>query len=66
MPGLVPQEGITFSKIDFRKLFFARLILKSELGNLVSELFKCKVKNYFVDTSYFIGFIKEVVHLLNK
>ena len=52
------------SEIDCRKLlFFARLILK-EHGNLVSELFKCRVKSYFVDTSCSIGFIKEVVQLL--
>ena len=49
------------SEIDYKKLlFFARLILK-EHGNLVSELFKCRVKSYFVDTSCSIGFIKEVV-----
>ena len=54
------------SEIDYKKLlFFARLILK-EHGNLVSELFKCRVKSYFVDTSSSIGFIKEVVQLLNK
>ena len=54
------------SEIDYRKiLFFARLILK-EHGNLVSELYKCRVKSY-VDTSCSIGFIKEVVvQLLNK
>ena len=49
------------SEIDYRKLlFFARLIFK-EHGNLVSELLKCRVKSYFVDTPCFIGFIKEVV-----
>ena len=54
------------SDIDCRKLlFFARLILK-EHGNLVSELFKCRVKSYFVDTPCSTGFIKEVVQLLNK
>ena len=54
------------SKIDYRKLlFFERLILK-EHGNLVSELLKCRVKSYFADTSCPIGFIKEVVQLLNK
>ena len=37
-----------------------------EHGNLVSELFKFGVKSYFVDISCSIGFIKEVVHLLNK
>ena len=46
-------------------MFFARLIFK-ERGNFVSELFKCRVKSYFIDTSGFIGFIKEVVQLLNK
>ena len=54
------------SVIDYRKLlFFARLILK-EHRNFVSELFKCKVKSYFLDTTCSIGFIKEVVQLLNK
>ena len=54
------------SKIDYRKLlFFARLILK-EHGNLISEVFKYRVKGYFVDTSCSIGFTKEVVQLLNK
>ena len=54
------------SETDYRKLlFFARLILK-EHGNLVSELFKCRVKSYFVDTPCSMGFIKEVVQLLNK
>ena len=54
------------SEIEYRQLlFFARLILK-EHGNLISEVFKCRVKSYFVDTSCSIGFIKEVVQLLNK
>ena len=54
------------SEIYYRKLlFFARLILK-EHKNLISELFKCRVKSYFVDTSCSIGFVKEVVQLLNK
>ena len=54
------------SQIECRKLLlFVRLMLK-EHGNLVSELFKCRVKSYFADTSCSIGFIKEVVHLLNK
>ena len=54
------------SEIDYRKLlFFARLVLK-EHGNLISEVFKCRVKNYFVDTACSIGLIKEVVQLLNK
>ena len=54
------------SKIDYRKLlFFARLILK-EHGNLISEVFKCRAKSYFVDTSCSVGFIKEVVQLLYK
>ena len=54
------------SEIDYRKLlFFARLVLK-EHGNLFSELFKCRVKSYFVDTSCSIGFIKEAVQLLNR
>ena len=56
----------TQSEIDYRQLLiFARLILK-EHGNLVSELFKCRVKSYFVDTSCSIRFIKEVVQLRNK
>ena len=47
------------SEINHRKLlFFARLILK-EHGNLISEVFKCRVKSYFVDISCSIGFIKE-------
>ena len=47
------------SEIDYRKLlFFARLILK-EHGNLTSEVVKCRVKSYFVDTACSIGFIKE-------
>ena len=38
------------SEIGYTKLlFFARLILK-ERENLVSELFKYRVKSYFVDT----------------
>ena len=54
------------SEIDYRNLlFFARLVLE-ELGNLMSEVFKCRVKSYFVDTACSIGFIKEVVQLLNK
>ena len=54
------------SDIDYRKLLiFVRLILKRH-RNLVSELFKCRVKSYFVDTSCSIRFIKEVVQLLNK
>ena len=54
------------SEIDYRKLlFFAKSILK-EHRNLVSELFKCRVKSYFVDTPCSIGFIKEIVQLLNK
>ena len=54
------------SEIDYRKLlFFARLVLK-EHGNLISEVFKCRVKSYFVDTTCSIVFIKEVVQLLNK
>ena len=54
------------SEIDCRKfLFFARLILK-EHGNLVSELFKFRVKSYFVDTPCSTGFIKEVMQLLSK
>ena len=54
------------SEIDYRKLlFFVRLILK-EQGNLVSELFKCRVNSYFIDTFCSICFTKEVVHLLNK
>ena len=54
------------SEIDYRKLlFFARLILK-ERGNLVSDLFKYRVNSNFVDTPGSIGFIKEVVQLLNK
>ena len=54
------------SEIDHRKLlFFARLVLK-EHGNLISEVFKCRVKSYFVDNTCSIGFIKEVVQLLNK
>ena len=49
------------SEIDSKKvLFFTRLILK-EHGNLASELFKCRVESYFVDTPCSIGFIKEVV-----
>ena len=54
------------SEIDYRKLsFFARLVLKGH-RNLISEVFKCRVKSYFVDTACSIGFIKEVVQLLNK
>ena len=54
------------SEIDHRKLMiFARLIPK-ESGDLVSELFKCRMKSYFADTACSIGFIKEVVHLVNK
>ena len=54
------------SEIDYRELlFFARLVLK-EHGNLISEVFKCRVKSYFVVTSCSIEFIKEVVQLLNK
>ena len=54
------------SEIDHRKLLvFARLILK-EHGNLVSELFKCRVKSYFVDTPCSIGFVKEVVQLFKN
>ena len=54
------------SEIGHRKiLFFARLILK-EYGNLVSELFKRRVKSYFADISCSIGFIKEVVQLLKR
>ena len=53
------------SEIDYKKLlFFASLILKED-GNLVSELFKCRVKSHFVDTPCSIGF-KEAVQLLNK
>ena len=48
------------SEIDYRKLLKKR-------GNLISEVFKCRVKSYFVDIACFIGFIKEVVvQLLNK
>ena len=54
------------SEIDYRKLlFFAKLIVK-EHGNLISHVFKCRVKSYFVDTCCSIEFIKEVVQLLNK
>ena len=42
------------------------MIKLKEHGNLVFELFKCRVKSYFADTSCSIGFIKEVVQLLNK
>ena len=39
---------------------------KVEHENLVSDLFKCRVKSYLADTPCSIGFIKEVVQLLNK
>ena len=68
MPGLVPQEGITSfkicnmrsiqSEVDHRKLLFFAMLTLKEHGNLVSELFKCRIKSYFVDTSCSVGFIK--------
>ena len=53
------------SEVDHRKLvFFARLIFK-EHENLASELFKCRIKSSFVDASSLVGFVKEIVLLLN-
>ena len=54
------------SEIDYRKLLFVARLILIEHGNLISEMFKCRVKSYFVDTSCSIRFVKEVVQLLNK
>ena len=54
------------SEIDYRKLLFSGKLILKEHRSLVSELFECRVKSYFVDTPCSIGFIKEVVQLLNK
>ena len=54
------------SEVDYRELLFLSRLIQKEHGNLVPESLKCQIKSYFVDTPCSIGFIKEVVRLLNN